>query len=187
MIYKKKCIHFINNSITLWLLLSLLSGCGFKPRGSDYESLAGQNVVLFSENPYGSIERSIKDTLSSYSVSVENAALLSTESLREYSAGDGIQVTNLQFKKHIISVDVFGRPAEYETTITVDVKFLIKNAQQQQQIQQQQFSVQRDYRYDKNNTLADDLELEKLTAEMYVELARRIISQFSTQSSGQIN
>ena len=45
-----------------------LAGCGFKPRGSGYDSIDGQQVILVSEDPYGSLERNIKAALSSSGV-----------------------------------------------------------------------------------------------------------------------
>ena len=179
--------------ITLMSSLLLL-GCGFKPRGSGYESLEGQQIILFSENPFGELERSVKTTLGANSVEVETSATLFSKPVTEvinpgsYQENDiqknAIQITDIKFQKNILSVDINGRPAEYETLITVDVSYIFKSStqqsiQNQQPIQTQQFSAQRDYRYDQNNTLADDRELEKLISEMYDDLGKRIVAQFS--------
>jgi outer membrane lipopolysaccharide assembly protein LptE/RlpB len=168
----------------------LLIGCGFKPRGSGYESLEGQQIILFSENPFGELERSIKTTLGAYSVNIETStdlySLAEAEVINQEKdiQKNAIQITDIKFQKNILSVDINGRPAEYETLITVDVSYIFKSSSQQskknkQQIQTQQISAQRDYRYDKNNTLADDRELEKLISEMYDDLGKRIVAQFS--------
>jgi outer membrane lipopolysaccharide assembly protein LptE/RlpB len=180
--------------ITLMSSLLLL-GCGFKPRGSGYESLKGQQIILFSENPFGELERSVKTTLGFYSVKVETSPTLFSQPLTEVInkdtdiqendiQKDAIQITGIKFQKNILSVDINGRPAEYETLITVDVSYIFMSSAQQsiqtqQPIQTQQFSAQRDYRYDQNNTLADDRELEKLISEMYDDLGKRIVAQFS--------
>ena len=166
----------------------LLFGCGFKPRGSGYESLEGQQIILFSENPFGALERSIKTTLGAYSVNVETSTALHFLPVTEISSQgtyqekgiqkNAIQITDIKFQKNILSVDINGRPAEYETLITVDVSYIFKSSVQES-IQHQQFSAQRDYRYDKNNTLADDRELEKLISEMNDDLGKRIVAQFS--------
>jgi len=178
----------------LFISFLLLLGCGFKPRGGGYETLTGQAIILYSDNPFGQLERSIKTTLGAYSVKLETSSKLfsaapsseqlSKENLSKAIVNNGIQITHINFKKNILSVDVNGRPAEYETLITVDVSFIFKSSVQQQQIQVQQFSVERDYRYDNNNTLAADRELENLILEMYDQLANRIVAQFSRQMIG---
>ena len=174
MILNKDPITFKIVVITLMSSL-LLMGCGFKPRGSGYESLKGQQIILFTENPYGELERSVKTTLGVYSVKVDTSTALYSQSATE--VGDqvirqssdqekdiqknAIQITDIKFQKNILSVDINGRPAEYETLITVDVSYILKNTTEQSiqnKLQTQQFSAQRDYRYDKNNTLADDRE-----------------------------
>jgi len=163
----------------------LLLSCGFTPRGSGYESLEGQEIILFSENPFGQLERSIKTTLAAYSVKLETStALYSKSAVDEVNQQiniqkNAIQISNIHFQKNILSVDLNGRPAEYETLITVDVSYIFMSSVQQKQIQIQQFSAQRDYRYDQNNTLADDRELEKLITEIYDDLGKRIVAQFS--------
>ena len=152
--------------------LLLLSGCGFKPRGSGFESLEGQSIFLLSENPYGELERNIRKNLSLYSMSVENESVSDKEIER-----NGIRIINIKVNKVAISVDVNGRPAEYETIITVDANFYFKDKQEQQN----QFSVRRDYQYKSNNNLAHDKELEILTSEMTSELSQRIVEQFLRQ------
>lgn len=168
--------------LVLLTSLLLLSGCGFKPRGSGYDALSGQQIILFTDNPFGALERSIKATLRAYAVDISTSSLAGSPDLPN-SDDNGIQISHIQIDKNVLSVDVNGRPVEYETLISVTVNFSFKKAVDTKQLPQQ-FSIQRDYRYDKNNTLADDRELEKLIAEMYDELGTRIISQYSRQLTG---
>lgn len=149
--------------------LLLVAGCGFKPRGSGYETLAGQQVVLQSMNNYGPLERSIREQFSTFSIH--------TDTLHELGDNNGIQIKTVKLSKNTVSVDATGRPAEYETIINVEVIFHLKNNQQHRQ----KFSVRRDYRYDKNNTLAHDRELEILISEMNDDLAHRIVVTFLGQ------
>ena len=76
-------------------------------------------------------------------------------------------------------MDANGRPAEFETIITVDAGFYFKNNQEQQK----HFSVKSDYRYDSDISLAYDRELETIALEMIDDLSRRIVEQFLTQLS----
>ncbi len=158
--------------VIFFTLLLLLSGCGFKLRGSGFESLNGQSVFLLSENPYGELERNIRKNLSLYSVSVENGSVSDKESEK-----NGIRIINIKANKVAISVDVNGRPAGYEIIITVDADFYFHDKQEQQN----HFSVRRDYQYKSNNNLAHDKELEILTSEMTTELSQRIVEQFLRQ------
>ncbi|MCP3675935.1 MAG: hypothetical protein GY829_15910 [Gammaproteobacteria bacterium] len=163
------------------LLLLLLSSCGFKLRGSGFESLEGQSVFLLSENPYGDLERNIRKKLSLYSVSTAAPSVVNE------GERNGIRIINIKTKKTVISVDINGRPAEYETIITVDANFYFQGRHSQnkhlqdKQEQQNHFSVQRDYRYKSTNNLAHDKELEILTSEMTNELSQRMVEQFLRQ------
>jgi len=149
--------------------LLLLSSCGFKPRGSGFENLAGQTVVLLSNNNFGPLERRIRQQLTVFSITVDTSKPLQDN--------NGFKINHIKSQRSTLSVDATGRPAEYESIISVDVSFNYKNNQQSQQL----FKVQRDYRYDKNNTLAHDRELEILTTEMYDDLAHRIVTMFLGQ------
>ncbi len=163
----------------------LLSGCGFKPRGSGFESLEAQTVFLLSENPYGALERNIRKKLNLYSMNVTDSSLVvegSTGISDKESKKSGIRIISIKTNKVPISVDVNGRPAEYETVMSVDANFYFKDRHfQDKQEQQNHFSVRRDYQYNSNNNLAHDKELEVLTSEMTSELSQRIVEQFLQQ------
>lgn len=164
----------------------LLSGCGFKLRGSGFESLESQTVFLLSENPYGALERNIRKKLSLYSMNVTNSSLVvegSTSISDKESEQSGIRIIDIKTNKVPISVDVNGRPVEYETVMSVNVNFYFKDRHyQDKQEQQNHFSVRRDYQYSSNNNnLAHDKELELLTSEMANELSQRIVEQFLRQ------
>lgn len=157
--------------IVLWVAsLLLVSGCGFALRGSGYEGLAGQTVFLLSKNPYGYLERSLKKNLASYALIVNNHTLKASDD------GKGIEVISVSSKESTLSVDLNGRPVEYETTINVDLNFTINNLHQQKH-----FSVRRDFRYDNKNSLAVSRELETLNIAMHQELAQRIVGEFMRQ------
>ena len=159
-------------STALFLLsLVLVSGCGFKPRGSGYEAVSGQKIFLSSEDPYNLFERKLREKLKAYSMEVVDS---SAEEHTKY-INSGIRVLSVNSSKRTLSVDSDGRPTEFETKITVDLNFYFQNKQKLESIQ---FYSERDYRYDKNSSLAHDKELETLESEMYEELGHRIATQF---------
>lgn len=171
--------------VMLFTSLVLIYGCGFKARGVGYENIAGQQVQLLSENPYGPLERNIKNKLNHYSIITNTRFVDGTNFELE---NDGIKIINIKLNKEPISVDANGRPAEYEMIISVDAFFYFRKfTLSDKKGTRQQFSERRDYRYTSNNNLAHDRELQTLTAEMYDDLSRRIIEQFLRQLSSQIS
>ncbi len=173
-------------TIAMILVLGLvISSCGFKPRGSGFESLSGQSVVLASKNPFGPLERSLMEKFRSYSISAESIYLSKEKpDVQHFEPNDeqnGIQVSFVNYSRKTLSVDANGRPAEYDSVINVDVIFLLSDGQKQLK----HFIVQRDYRFDTTNSLAHDRELEILTSEMIDDLGQRIVSQFLSQLATQ--
>lgn len=150
--------------------LLINSGCGFKPRGSGLEPLPGQQLLLYSNDQYGPLVSVLREKFKALAIEVSLAKAAPGTSITEHHL---IQLGNIESEQRISSVDVNGRPAEYETIMHLDVMFYL-NSHEQPQVKQ--FTVRRDYLYDKNNTLAHDRELEILTEEMYQELGQRIVN-----------
>ena len=184
----------LSTLLMLLMVSTLTTGCGFKLRGSGYETVSGKTVFLQSKNPYGPlllifvrrcrVARSIKEKFSAYDLTVKTTYQVAPESGKEVDSipvtteQDGITVISIASKQSPISVDANGQPAEYQTMINAKVSFLIKSKQYLKH-----FSVRRDYRYDKNNALAHTRELEILTTEMFDDLGQRITTQFLRQLS----
>ena len=173
MLIMQNTYRFIVLIVGIQFSILLLSGCGFKLRGSGYETVSGQTVFLQSYQPYGSLTKNIREKLDRF----VNIADVSEASQTD---NDGIQITDLTTQKKTISVDANGRPAEYQTIISVAVTYHLKGKRQQEQ-----FSLQRDYRFNSTNSLAHDRELELITDEMLYELSGRIVGQFIRQLSEQ--
>ncbi len=123
--------------IEIMALQLFLSGCGFQPRGSGYESIAGQDVTLVSEDPFGPLERKITSALkasgvgfSGTSSEVEDKNIVndinSSGSANEAVALNKniIRILQQQLARKVISVDENGRPAEYENIISLDIVFI---------------------------------------------------------------
>ncbi len=167
------CIERLKYAIPIVTMLLLLAGCGFQLRGSGLEMAARQIVFLEAENPYGPLERKIKLKLRAASIKVEGHHGSPDESVDK----NIIKILRQQSQKNIISVDVNGRPAEYETIISLEVNFSYNNGLKQTKT----FSVRRDFRYDSENNLAYDRETETITSEMYEELANRLLAVYLKQ------
>jgi len=178
---KRKTSFSYAYCLMLGLSLMSLTSCGFTPRGSGFERLSGEQVELVSENPYGSLERSIMEKFRNFSIDASTTHLDKSASKSIDKNGNAIQILYVEYSKKTLSVDATGRPAEYDSIINVDVIFYLNERAKQLK----HFSVQRDYRFEKTNSLAHDRELDILTAEMLDDLGERIVSQFLSQVSKQ--
>ena len=181
MIYREINKNLVARCAVVLLVGLLFSGCGFKPRGSGYGHHAGQTVLLLSKDPYGLLERRIRERLIRFDIITEGGVQQSNNDNTKPIENNSIRINSIKLQKEVISVDINGRPAEYENQITVDTSF--HYSAKQNQINQ--FSVQRDYRYDSTNNLAHDRELEILTLEMYDNLAIRIVDSYLRELSAQ--
>jgi len=179
-----KTYHTTNLIKLLLLLLAtqlLVSGCGFQLRGSGYDTAAGETIYVFSNEPYGDLERIIKAKLRAASISVketehvnEGAGSETVDFSNRLTGENSIRILEQKSTKEVISVDDNGRPAEYESVIFLKVNFTYSNGLQQQK----NFSTRRDYRYDSKYNLAHDRELETVISEMRNELSDLLISQY---------
>jgi len=179
-----KNIHIINlfKFVVLATALQLtLSGCGFQLRGSGLETTAGQTIFLIGTNPYGVLERKIKSKLRAASTNIEYQYNENNKSSGSVD-NNSIEILRQQTRRETISVDANGRPAEYETIITIIAKFSYKEDQQEIKT----FTVGRDYRYNSENNLAYDRETETIISEMYEDLSNRLVSLYLKQLSKRI-
>ena len=154
-------------TLTLGLLATiLLMGCGFQLRGTGFDSLAGSKVQLVIEQPWSPLARELRQSFARYEVDVDVVSALSESEF-------GIKIDRVVEQREVISVDADGRPAEYDNRLLAIVLFQPKD----KPVVQEQIRVQRDYRFDKNNSLAFDRELRIQTEQMTAQLARRITRQ----------
>jgi len=175
-VHTKNLFKFVILAVTIHLTIS---GCGFQLRGSGLEMAAGQTIILQGRNPYGALERKIKAKLRATSVNVEYQYNNIKDSSSELTDKNIIKILQQQTQKEIISVDVNGRPAEYETIITINAQFSYKKGKQETKM----LTARRDYRYDSDDSLAYDRAIETIVAEMYEDLATRLISLYLKQLS----
>ncbi len=182
--------------IEIMALQFFLSGCGFQPRGSGYESLSGQEVTLVSENPFGPLERKIKSVLRVSGVGFSGASsevedknssngINDSDSANEAVALDKnvIRILGQQLTRKVISVDDNGRPAEYENIIVLDMVFIFHDGSEQSR----QLSTRRDFIYDSAYSLAYDREESTILSEMYEELSHRLVSLYLRQLYEKVN
>ncbi|MCP4412792.1 MAG: hypothetical protein GY808_09535 [Gammaproteobacteria bacterium] len=182
--------------IEIMALQFFLSGCGFQPRGNGYESVAGQEVILVSENPFGLLERKIKSALRASGVGFSGASsevedINSTNGKNSSGSADDaealdkniIRILQKNLIRKVISVDENGRPAEYENIILLDIVFIFHDGSEHNK----QLLARRDFLYDSANSVAYDREESTILSEMYEELSHRLVSLYLRQLSGKVN
>ncbi len=182
--------------IEIMAIQFFLAGCGFQPRGSGYESIAGQEVTLVSEDPFGPLERKIKSALRASGVGFSGASseIEATNSTNgKNSSGSAkdivaldknvIRILRQKSTRKVISVDENGRPAEYEKIISLDIDFIFNDGSEQNR----QLSTRRDFIFESSNSLAYDREELTILSEMHDELSHRLVSIYLRQLSGKVN
>lgn len=155
-----------------------LAGCGFKPRGSGYESIIGQQVTIVSKDPYGPLERNIKAALNSSGVDYD-----SSSSDVDATNKNVIRLLQQHLTRRVVSVDTNGRPAEYENTVSVDVVFVFDDGSEKKM----KLSSRRDFIFDSSNSLAYDKEEATVLSEIREELSHRLVSLYLRHLSGIVN
>ncbi|RMH35390.1 MAG: hypothetical protein D6694_14745 [Gammaproteobacteria bacterium] len=139
----------------------LLAACGFQLRGSQSPSLAGYQINVSSPEPFGQLTRSLIHRLRQ--LGAELTAHKAPEQLT-------IELGQLQRVQRTLSVDLNGRPIEYEYSLSVPVTV----SRRQQVLVRQTFVVHRVLTWDHTRAVARDTEKAQTEQEMARELADSI-------------
>ncbi len=161
--------------ILVAILLGLLSGCGFKLRGSQLLPESIDTIFINAPLQYSPLSRALQERLPVYQLNgIINTA---SDSSSVNDQGPIITLQPEQFERRLLSVFSTGQVAEYELVYTIEytVKFVgadpIENS----------LSVSREYQDDPDQILAKSRELVLVLDELRSETADRIIRLLSTQ------
>lgn len=155
----------------LWLLLlgSLLSGCGFRPRGSVSELTdpgsvyldVGRGVTIRNE-----IEAALRDRAFSIAPTRDDADIL-------------LRIVSEEESDRIVSVQRNGRVSELELNHSISMQIAQGDGQSAPRYDATQIpnrvEVRREYTYDERGVLGKAAEAEILREEMREELVRQIV------------
>jgi len=156
--------YFANKSavITLVLITSLLSGCGFKLRGDYLLAPELKTLYLSSEDIHGELTRTVKQHLMVNQVNVLDNPEQDKPELR---------ILKDELNRRTLSVFANGQVAEYELIYTVNYQLVFTG----QPPRDFSFDLYRDYQDDPDLALAKSRELSLMLKEMRRSAADRIL------------
>lgn len=144
-------------------LLLLLTGCGFKLRGSLVEPLSLPDIYLQSaqrSNLLNNLRTAIQQTKTTVVDSEAHAKLILT-------------ITRESKSRRILSVSTAGKVEEYE--LHYAVSFNVVDNQGQSVLADQSIGLDRAYKFDDSDVLAKDVEAEFLYRDMQRDLVRSMM------------
>lgn len=151
--------------ITL-LCLSLITSCGFQLRGQYLLPQELQTLYVSSEDNFGELTRLVKQHLTINDVNVLPTPKSNVPELR---------ILRDQLNRRTLSVLPNGQVAEYELIYTVNYRITLPD----QEPQNFNFDLYREYQDDPNAALAKSRELNLLLSEMRGRAADRILRELA--------
>jgi len=162
----------------LWIGLSLLlllglSGCGFKLRGQVTGDLQNKSVIVDGVNYYHPLATELRRRLQILGAEVVK---LPKENLKDFHPEKSLYIylNDPVQQQRTLSVDVDGRPLEYELSLQLDAR-IFTYGQDPSTIEPELMRVRRVLVYDKEQLLAKSREKQQMT----VEMTRALIDQIS--------
>ena len=137
------------------LLVSSLSGCGFRLRGAVELPPALKETRIVGIAEFSPLAIEFKRVLAQAGSAVRGS---------KDATSSAIVINGGNFTRRVLSVDAQGRVAEYEIKYTYTFKILGK--ENEELIPLQKIELTRDYRFDPGNVLAKDTEETQLRNEM---------------------
>ena len=158
----KKTAVKLQRVLSLFIILSLLSSCGFRLRGDYLLPTELQTLYVSSVDTYGELSRILKRHLKLNTVTVVSSFT------NEYPE---LHLLNDNLSRRNLSVFPNGQIAEYELIYSVNYQLRFPN----QDPQNFNFELYRDYQDDPNIALAKSRELTLLLSEMRQQAADKIL------------
>ncbi|MBC3764559.1 LPS assembly lipoprotein LptE [Neptunicella marina] len=155
--------------LSLLLICSLslmLTGCGFKLRGSNSLPPQMQQIQLQATSDYDALYQVVKTRLQNHQVTVSTDSLASVPTIR---------LVKDELERRLLSLFTSGQVAEYELVYTVNYLLMLPD----QEAQAIQFDIVREYQDDPNAVLAKSRELDLILKEMRTQAADKIIRQLA--------
>ena len=144
----------------------LLSGCGFKLRGSVELPPVMQDTFIESEDPFTGMARALRTEL----------AVAGANVVEDRDTASAILIVNKERSENrVLSVGSTGRATEYE--LYDEVSFSLKDPDGELLVQPQTLSQTRDLVFDENELLGKVSEAEGIHRQMRASLARQVISR----------
>jgi LPS-assembly lipoprotein len=158
-----KLQHFLS----LCLIISLLSSCGFRLRGDYLLATELQTLYVSSVDTHGELARIVKRHLSLNKVTV----------MKKFSTQyPELHLLNDNLSRRTLSVFPNGQVAEYELIYSINYQLRLPN----QDPKNFNFELYRDYEDDPNIALAKSRELTLFLSEMRQQAADKILREMAS-------
>lgn len=154
--------------ILVLVVSALVSGCGFKLRGS---IPLPEQLKLIAVN---SQDRALRDEMVSALEAAEGEVVSDPEAARAV-----LDLYEVEFQRRVRTLDTRGKVTGYN--LRYDVRYRVVN-DQGEELRSTRLAIQRDYNFDPNEVLQAEEEEEALREDMLGELSQRIMRQLVTIS-----
>ncbi len=145
-----------------------LTGCGFHLQHETEIPQQFQTMTFYSDNPYGSLSRTIKDLL------VKNKVKLVNENANQNHPS--LRILSNDISKETISIYQNGKSAEYQLILTVNAQVIIAG----NDIYPITTKVFRTFFDNPATALAKSAEQNLIEKEMYTQVAKQLISKLKS-------
>jgi len=156
------------SSLSLLLVFSLLSGCGFHLRGS-YEVPAFLNeITLRTPADIKGFNKEMRLALERRNILPEGGDIL-------------LDITREDITRQTSTVDSHAKAAEY--TLIYTVEYRVGSVDSKAYGERQQLILRRSYQYSNTNVVGKNTEEETLIHELRVDAAQQIVRQLAAMKS----
>ncbi|RMG38844.1 MAG: hypothetical protein D6720_00510 [Gammaproteobacteria bacterium] len=157
--------------LSLLLLLALLAGCGFHPRGQTTRlDRLPQPLALTGIQPYSDLGLALREELRAAGVALTDDA---------QQAAAVLQISDARSDSRVLSLDSRNRAAEYE--LAESLRFSLRRPGQGAMVEPQLVRVIRTLYKPADQVLGRSREEEALRESMRRELAQKIIRRLAAQ------
>ena len=148
---KQTGVHGFLPALLAWILLlgllSVVTGCGFHPRGSSALPSAMAVTYIKSGQPYGSLVGDFSAALQAHGGQIARQRSEATAVLH---------IVSNEIEKRVLSVDTAGKVLEFEVRQTI--RFSVETSEKLPIVEQQEISLARDYIFSSAEALSAERE-----------------------------
>ena len=160
----QRVVHALVYLVIIYSVAALLSGCGFRLRGSIDLPPELTEVALEGTRPNGELGIALRNGFARVGGQVVDSAA---------SANSVLVITQDSSSRRVLSVDSTGQANEYELAYTLG--FRLDDPDGTNRVVQQSINLRRQYRFDPNLTLAKADQEARLVREMRQDAVRQML------------
>jgi len=161
---QQRVVHAVVSLVLIYSVVALLTGCGFRLRGSIELPSELTEVAIQGTRPNGELGIALRNGCTRVGGQVVDSAEI---------ARSVLVITRDSSDRRVLSVDSIGQANEYELAYTLG--FRLDDPDGTNRVVPQSINLRRQYRYDPNQTLAKADEESRLLREMREDAVRQML------------